>query len=50
MFFLVPFGASNIAIRAVANGVIQMETPPHLLGRMLSLFFMDKGLWSFGPL
>ena len=27
-----------------------METPPHLLGRMLCLFFMDKGLWSLGTL
>ncbi|MGH7929858.1 MAG: MFS transporter, partial [Candidatus Binatia bacterium] len=50
MLFLVLLGASNIAIRAVANGVVQMETPPHLLGRVLSLFFMDKGLWSFGTL
>jgi MFS family permease len=43
-------GASHIAFRAVANTTIQMETPPHLLGRILSLFFMDKGLWSFGTL
>jgi MFS family permease len=50
MLFLVLVGASNIAIRAVANGVVQLETPPHLLGRVLSLFFMDKGLWSFGTL
>ncbi len=50
MFFLILVGGSNIAIRAVANGVVQMETPPHLLGRMLSLFYMDKGLWSFGTL
>ncbi|HEX2227188.1 MAG TPA: MFS transporter [Candidatus Binatia bacterium] len=50
MLFLVLVGASNIAIRAVANGIVQMETPPHLLGRVLSLFFMDKGLWSFGTL
>ncbi|HXK30190.1 MAG TPA: MFS transporter [Candidatus Binatia bacterium] len=50
MFFLILVGGSNIAIRAVANGVVQMETPPHLLGRMLSLFFMDKGFWSFGTL
>jgi predicted MFS family arabinose efflux permease len=50
ILFLVLVGASNIAIRAVANTVIQMETPPHLLGRMLSLYFMDKGLWSFGTL
>jgi len=50
MLFLIFVGASNIAIRAVANTVIQTETPPELLGRMLSLFFMDKGLWSFGTL
>ncbi|HEX2933460.1 MAG TPA: MFS transporter [Candidatus Binatia bacterium] len=50
ILFLMLVGASNIAFRAVANTVIQMETPPHLLGRMLSLYFMDKGLWSFGTL
>lgn len=48
--FLVFVGASNIAFRAVANSIVQMETPPDLLGRMLSLFFMDKGMWSFGTL
>ena len=50
ILFLMLVGASNIAIRAVANSVVQMETPPDLLGRMLSLYFMDKGLWSFGTL
>jgi predicted MFS family arabinose efflux permease len=50
MLFLMLVGASNIAVRAVANTIVQMETPPELLGRMLSLFFMDKGLWSFGTL
>ena len=50
MLFLMLVGASNIAIRAVANTVVQTETPPELLGRILSLFFMDKGLWSFGTL
>jgi MFS family permease len=48
--FLILVGASNIALRAVSNATLQMETPPHLLGRVLSLFFMDKGLWSFGTL
>ncbi|HYJ15319.1 MAG TPA: MFS transporter, partial [Candidatus Limnocylindria bacterium] len=48
--FLILVGASNIAFRAVANSIVQMETPPQYLGRMLSLFFMDKGLWSFGTL
>lgn len=47
---LVMVGASHIAFRAIANATIQMETPPHLLGRILSLFLMDKGLWSFGTL
>lgn len=47
---LVMVGASHIAFRAMANNTIQMETPPHLLGRILSLFLMDKGLWSFGAL
>ncbi len=50
MLFLLCVGASNIAFRAVANSIVQMETPPQYLGRMLSLFFMDKGLWSFGTL
>jgi hypothetical protein len=50
MLFLVLVGASNIAFRAVANSIVQMESPPHLLGRMLSLFFMDKGMWAFGTL
>jgi MFS family permease len=50
IFCLILVGASQIAIRAVANAVVQMETPRHLLGRILSLFFMDKGLWSFGTL
>jgi predicted MFS family arabinose efflux permease len=50
MLFLILVGASNIAFRAVANSIVQMETPPEFLGRMLSLFFMDKGMWSFGTL
>ena len=47
---LVMVGLCQIAFRALANTTIQMETPPHLLGRILSLLFMDKGLWSFGTL
>jgi MFS family permease len=47
---LVLVGASQIAFRAVANTIVQLETPPKLLGRTLSLLLMDKGLWSFGTL
>jgi MFS family permease len=46
--FLVMVGFCQIAMRALTNTVIQTETPPYLLGRVLSLFFMDRGLWSLG--
>jgi len=39
-----------IAFRASANTAIQSDTPAPLLGRVLSLFFMDRGLWSLGGL
>ncbi len=46
--FLVLVGFCQIAARALTNTVIQTDTPSHLLGRVLSLFFMDRGLWSLG--
>jgi MFS family permease len=39
-----------IAFRASSNTAIQSDTPSQLLGRVLSLFFMDRGLWSLGGL
>jgi MFS family permease len=47
-FFLAMIGFSQIAGRALSNAAIQTTTPPNLLGRVLSLFFMDRGLWSLG--
>jgi len=47
-FFLAMIGFSQIAGRALSNTAIQTTTPPNLLGRVLSLFFMDRGLWSLG--
>jgi MFS family permease len=47
-FFLAMVGFSQIAGRALSNTAIQTSTPPNLLGRVLSLFFMDRGLWSLG--
>ena len=35
---------------ASINTSLQSLTPPHLLGRVLSFFFMDRGLWSIGGL
>jgi MFS family permease len=46
--FLAMVGFFQIAERALTNAAIQMATPANLLGRVLSLFFMDRGLWSVG--
>jgi MFS family permease len=48
LLFLAGVGFCQIAERALSNTAIQLETPPALLGRVLSLFFMDRGLWSLG--
>ena len=50
LVFLALVGGCQVAGRAASNTAIQVETPPHLLGRVLSLFFMDIGLWSLGGL
>ncbi|HYA28551.1 MAG TPA: MFS transporter [Acidobacteriota bacterium] len=47
---LVSVGFCFIAFRACVNTALQSATPPHLLGRVLSFFFMDRGLWSIGGL
>jgi MFS family permease len=47
---LVSVGFCFIAFRACLNTALQSVTPPHLLGRVLSFFFMDRGLWSIGGL
>ena len=46
--FLAMVGFCQIAERALSNTAIQIHAPPNLLGRVLSLFFMDRGLWSLG--
>ena len=46
--FLAMVGFCQIGERALSNTAIQMEAPSNLLGRVLSLFFMDRGLWSLG--
>jgi hypothetical protein len=43
-------GFCQLGERALTNTAIQMGTPQNLLGRVLSLFFMDRGLWSLGGL
>jgi MFS family permease len=48
--FLALVGFCQIAGRALSNTAIQLNTPQNLLGRVLSLFFMDRGLWSLGSM
>jgi len=48
--FLALVGFCQIAGRALSNTAIQSSTPNNLLGRVLSLFFMDRGLWSLGSM
>jgi len=50
LFLLLAVGFCFIAFRASVNTALQANTPPHLLGRVLSFFFMDRGLWSIGGL
>ena len=48
LLLLALVGFCQIAGRALSNTAIQTITPPQLVGRVLSLFFMDRGLWSLG--
>lgn len=50
LILLVSVGFCFIAFRASVNTSLQSLTPPHLLGRVLIFFFMDRGLWSIGGL
>ncbi|HEY7166830.1 MAG TPA: MFS transporter [Candidatus Binatia bacterium] len=50
LILLTSVGFCFIAFRASVNTSLQSFTPPHLLGRVLSFFFMDRGLWSIGGL
>jgi hypothetical protein len=37
-----------MSYRVLARAIIQEECPPHLLGRAMSLFFLDRGFGSLG--
>jgi MFS family permease len=41
-------GAMQMSYRVLARAIIQQECPPHLLGRAMSLFFLDRGFGSLG--
>lgn len=43
-------GFFQMTFRTVSNSTIQLATPDHLLGRVMSIFLLDVGLWSLGTL
>jgi hypothetical protein len=44
------FGAVQILFRTVSRVIIQVQAPPALLGRVMSLFLMDQGMRSLGSM
>jgi MFS family permease len=48
MLFLAIIGSMQMSYRVLARAIIQEECPPHLLGRAMSLFFLDRGFGSLG--
>lgn len=50
LVLLTVVGAMQMSYRVLARAIIQEECPPHLLGRAMSLFFMDRGFGSLGAI
>lgn len=50
LLLLAVIGAMQMSYRVLARAIIQEECPDHLLGRAMSLFFLDRGFGSLGAL
>ena len=50
MLLLAVVGSMQMSYRVLARAIIQEECPAHLLGRAMSLFFLDRGFGSLGAL
>jgi MFS family permease len=50
MILLAVVGAMQMSYRVLARAIIQEECPDHLLGRAMSLFFLDRGFGSLGAI
>ncbi len=50
LLLLAAVGAMQMSYRVLARAIIQEEAPPALLGRAMSLFFLDRGFGSLGAL
>ena len=43
-------GSMQMSYRVLARAIIQQECPDHMLGRAMSLFFLDRGFGSLGAI
>ena len=50
MVLLALVGSMQMSYRVLARAIIQVECPDHLLGRAMSLFFLDRGFGSLGAI
>ncbi len=50
VLLLAAVGSMQMSYRVLARAIIQEECPDHLLGRAMSLFFLDRGFGSLGAL
>lgn len=50
LLLLAVVGSVQMSYRVLARAIIQEESPDYLLGRTMSLFFMDRGFGSLGAL
>jgi MFS transporter, DHA1 family, staphyloferrin A biosynthesis exporter len=50
LVLLAVVGSMQMSYRVLARAIIQEECPAHLLGRAMSLFFLDRGFGSLGAL
>lgn len=50
LFLLALIGSMQMSYRVLARAIIQEESPAPLLGRAMSLFFLDRGFGSLGAI
>jgi MFS family permease len=50
VILLAVVGSMQMSYRVLARAIIQEECPDHLLGRAMSLFFLDRGFGSLGAI
>jgi predicted MFS family arabinose efflux permease len=50
IFLLAVVGSMQMSYRVLARAIIQEECPEHMLGRAMSLFFLDRGFGSLGAI